>query len=355
MQSGEGKPKTSIIDHLLQDELAKFTSVDDEEQDAGARPLSAEQLAPGRITERSRRPLGRRLHRPPGLGRGAADARPGHRRGRRAGGAQDQPGHPARRAAQPPAPCGLSCASRAGPVRPARSDGPDAGPRDAGVRAGADPRPGALPPEALSGDAGTAARPAPSRSRRNRAEEGPQLPDRRRHRHPPARRHRGAGQKECAERAARVDAHRRPRRRNRRRFHVSLVDEGEIGTGGTSTVRRMYDPSLRRRVALKSLWPELAGSARALRDFVQEAEITAQLEHPDIIPIHEQAMVDGRASFSMRLIRGQTFAGGARHLGGHSRPGGHAPSRAERLRPVCDAVALRTAAASFTATSSPTT
>ncbi len=46
MQSGEGKPKTSIIDHLLQDEIAKFTSVDDEEQDAGARPLSADELAP---------------------------------------------------------------------------------------------------------------------------------------------------------------------------------------------------------------------------------------------------------------------------------------------------------------------
>src|SRR5436190_6162628 len=46
MQSNEGKPKTSIIDHLLQDELAKFTSVDDEEQDAGAQPLSAEQMAP---------------------------------------------------------------------------------------------------------------------------------------------------------------------------------------------------------------------------------------------------------------------------------------------------------------------
>jgi serine/threonine-protein kinase len=46
MQSGEGKPKTSIIDHLLQDEIAKFTSVDDDEQDAGARPLSADELAP---------------------------------------------------------------------------------------------------------------------------------------------------------------------------------------------------------------------------------------------------------------------------------------------------------------------
>jgi len=46
MQSGEGKPKTSIIDHLLQDEIAKFTSVEEEDQDAGARPLTADELSP---------------------------------------------------------------------------------------------------------------------------------------------------------------------------------------------------------------------------------------------------------------------------------------------------------------------
>ena len=88
---------------------------------------------------------------------------------------------------------------------------------------------------------------------------------------------------------------------------MSLLDEGEIGAGGTATVRKMYDPSLRRRVAMKTLSAELAGNPRAHRDFVQEAEITAQLEHPNIIPIHELAMVDGRASFSMRLIRGQNL------------------------------------------------
>ena len=88
---------------------------------------------------------------------------------------------------------------------------------------------------------------------------------------------------------------------------MSLQDEGEIGAGGTATVRKMYDPSLRRHVAMKTLSPDLAGNPRAHRDFVQEAEITAQLEHPNIIPIHELAMVDGRASFSMRLIRGQTL------------------------------------------------
>jgi eukaryotic-like serine/threonine-protein kinase len=42
MQSGEGKAKTSIIDHLLQDEIVKFTSVDFE--DPGAQPLAADEL-----------------------------------------------------------------------------------------------------------------------------------------------------------------------------------------------------------------------------------------------------------------------------------------------------------------------
>ncbi|HXJ21595.1 MAG TPA: serine/threonine-protein kinase [Polyangia bacterium] len=42
MQSGEGKARTSIIDHLLQDEIVKFTSVDFE--DPGAQPLAADEL-----------------------------------------------------------------------------------------------------------------------------------------------------------------------------------------------------------------------------------------------------------------------------------------------------------------------
>jgi len=42
MQSGEGKARTSIIDHLLQDEIVKFTSVDFE--DPGAQPLMADEL-----------------------------------------------------------------------------------------------------------------------------------------------------------------------------------------------------------------------------------------------------------------------------------------------------------------------
>ena len=60
-------------------------------------------------------------------------------------------------------------------------------------------------------------------------------------------------------------------------------------------------------MAVKTLSDDLASNPRALRDFIQEAEITAQLEHPNIIPIHELAVGPSRASFSMRLIRGQTL------------------------------------------------
>src|SRR4029079_19573102 len=41
MQSGEGRPKTSIIDHLLQDEIAKFNSVEEEEKERGQRRPAA--------------------------------------------------------------------------------------------------------------------------------------------------------------------------------------------------------------------------------------------------------------------------------------------------------------------------
>ena len=120
---------------------------------------------------------------------------------------------------------------------------------------------------------------------------------------------------------------------------MSLVDEGEIGTGGTATVNRMYDPSLRRRVAMKTLAAHLADSARAQRDFLQEAEITAQLEHPNIIPIHQLAVVGGRAGFSMRLIRGQTLRDALATESGQPDDGDGLYRVLNVFLSVCDAVA----------------
>lgn len=88
-----------------------------------------------------------------------------------------------------------------------------------------------------------------------------------------------------------------------------LLDEGEIGVGGSATVRQVYDPFLRRRLAMKVLATPAARRLEALQSFVQEAEITAQLEHPNIIPVHDLVIGPGSTSyFTMRLVRGQTLS-----------------------------------------------
>jgi serine/threonine-protein kinase len=85
-------------------------------------------------------------------------------------------------------------------------------------------------------------------------------------------------------------------------------DEGEIGRGGTSSIRRVHDKNLLRRVAMKVLDPALARQPRQVQAFLEEAQITAQLEHPGIVPVHELGVdADGTRYFTMRLVRGHTL------------------------------------------------
>src|SRR5215813_5262108 len=86
-------------------------------------------------------------------------------------------------------------------------------------------------------------------------------------------------------------------------------DEGEIGRGGMSSVRRVLDKNLLRRVAMKVLNPDLAErDPRLVGAFLEEAQITAQLDHPNLIPIHEMGVdPDGTRYFTIRLVGGQTL------------------------------------------------
>ena len=86
-------------------------------------------------------------------------------------------------------------------------------------------------------------------------------------------------------------------------------DQGEIGRGGTSSIRRVLDRNLLRQTAMKVLDPALASQPRQMQGFVEEAQITAQLEHPGVVPVHELgADRDGTRYFTMRLVRGRTLA-----------------------------------------------
>jgi serine/threonine protein kinase len=78
--------------------------------------------------------------------------------------------------------------------------------------------------------------------------------------------------------------------------------------GGMGLIQIAYDQFLKREVALKELRPDVASDPSIVQRFIGEAEITAQLEHPGIIPIHSLALdVRGNPYYTMKLIKGKTF------------------------------------------------
>jgi serine/threonine protein kinase len=110
--------------------------------------------------------------------------------------------------------------------------------------------------------------------------------------------------------------------------------EDEIGRGGMAVVYRARDVRLRRRVALKVLPPELAFRADVKSRFLREAQMSAQLSHPNIVPIYTVDELDGVVFFAMGLVEGETLA---QRLGHDPRP----PLTFVRLllREVADALA----------------
>jgi serine/threonine protein kinase len=84
---------------------------------------------------------------------------------------------------------------------------------------------------------------------------------------------------------------------------------GELGSGAMAKVLRGYDTKLRREVALKVTKLARRDMPRQqLARFAEEAQITAQLEHPNVVPIHDLgASPDGHAYFSMKLIPGRSL------------------------------------------------
>lgn len=104
---------------------------------------------------------------------------------------------------------------------------------------------------------------------------------------------------------------RRPRTGSRYRI------DGEVGRGGMGAILKVWDDDLRRHLAMKVI---LAGDGdgagegspstdpNLLARFLEEAQVTGQLSHPGIVPVHELG-VDGRGRvyFTMKLVSGRNL------------------------------------------------
>ena len=83
------------------------------------------------------------------------------------------------------------------------------------------------------------------------------------------------------------------------RYHL----EEQLGAGGMGVVWAAWDPKLERRVAIKLLRPEVGehGPARLIR----EARALAQLQHPNVVAVHDVGEHDGEVFLATELVDGE--------------------------------------------------
>ena len=80
----------------------------------------------------------------------------------------------------------------------------------------------------------------------------------------------------------------------------------EIGTGGMATVYLAEDVRHRRKVAIKVLHPELTAVLGPER-FLNEIELTANLQHPHILPLFDSGAADSLLFYVMPFVEGETL------------------------------------------------
>ncbi len=92
----------------------------------------------------------------------------------------------------------------------------------------------------------------------------------------------------------------------------------EIGRGGMGIVYEAVEQSLKRRVALKVLGPNVAGSQKQVQRFNREAEAAARLHHTNIVPVYGTGQERDLHFFAMQFIDGVPLSEVIRKVGGRS-------------------------------------
>ena len=82
--------------------------------------------------------------------------------------------------------------------------------------------------------------------------------------------------------------------------------EREIGAGGMATVYLARDVRHDRRVALKVLRPEL-GAVLGVERFLAEIKVTANLQHPNLLPLFDSGEAEGLLFYVMPYVEGESL------------------------------------------------
>jgi len=94
------------------------------------------------------------------------------------------------------------------------------------------------------------------------------------------------------------------------RLNQALAGRYEIerllGQGGMATVFVARDLRHQRRVALKLLKPDLAAVVGGQR-FLNEIQVTANLQHPHILALYDSGIADGVPYYVMPLVQGESL------------------------------------------------
>ena len=106
--------------------------------------------------------------------------------------------------------------------------------------------------------------------------------------------------------------------------------ERRVGEGGMATVYLARDVKHNRKVALKVLKPDL-GAIVGVERFLSEIEVTANLQHPNLLPLFDSGAADGLLFYVMPYVEGESL---------------RARLDREKQLPVDEAIRIATAVAS---------
>jgi len=86
------------------------------------------------------------------------------------------------------------------------------------------------------------------------------------------------------------------------------VIEKELGKGGMGIVFSALDKNIQRNVAMKIIALDQPSDVDNIVRFIEEVQITGQLEHPNIVPTYELGTTkDGKIYYTMKMVKGNTL------------------------------------------------